>query len=138
MFSKILLASDGSENAIRAARITRELAEHFGARVTLLCVVHIPPVYKVDLADQMEEGIVDEWKKILHSTAGVFSGSETSLTRRLLRDVSPVEGILTEFETGDYDLIVMGRTGKGGSPRRNLGSVTMSVMQESNRSILIV
>ena len=138
MYKKILLASDGSDNAIRAARITRELAEKFQAQVTLLCVAYIPPVYKVDLADEMEEGILREWSKILESTAGIFSDSEVSLTRRLLRDISPVEGILTELETGEHDLIVMGRTGKGASTCRSLGSVALSVMQESSKAILIV
>jgi nucleotide-binding universal stress UspA family protein len=138
MFQKILLASDGSENAMRAARIARELCEKFGAQVMIVCVAHIPLMYRVDLAEELEEGIGQEWQRILDYTADIFAGSKVTFQTRLLRDVSPVDGILTEYEAGGYDLIVMGRTGEGRSPRKNFGSVTLSVMQQMHSSILIV
>ena len=138
MYQKILLASDGSEDSIKAARVVRELAEKFGSAVTILCVVHIPQMYKVDLADELEQGIYDEWNKILESTSGIFRDSNVALTKRILRDISPVEGILMEEESGNYDLIVMGRMGEGKTSRRNLGSVSHNVMQESTKSILLV
>jgi nucleotide-binding universal stress UspA family protein len=138
MYQKILLASDGSEDSIKAAGVVRELAEKFGSAVTILCVVHIPQMYKVDLADELEEGILDEWNKILESTSGIFADSKIIPTKRILRDISPVEGILAEEESGDYDLVVLGRKGEGKTSRRNLGSVSHSVMQESKKSILLV
>src|SRR5438034_2006710 len=42
MFEKILVASDGSEHAIRAAEVAANLAKPFGAHVTVVNIATLP------------------------------------------------------------------------------------------------
>src|SRR5438874_13197546 len=43
MISRILLCSDGSEHALKAAAVAAQIAAKFQANVTVLSVYHAPP-----------------------------------------------------------------------------------------------
>jgi nucleotide-binding universal stress UspA family protein len=137
MYSKILLATDGSGNAIRAAEHAAELTEKFGAQTTLVTAVYIPPMYSSDIAG-VEDAFLEEATRILESTRKIFTTRSLECTTKLLRWVHPVEGISSEAGEGGYDLVVLGRTGLADKPGNVLGSVSGGVLREAPCAVLIV
>ncbi len=51
---------------------------------------------------------------------------------------SPVEGILTEAQTGDYDLVILGAGNEGPIDRFLFGDVPQAVLDQSNKTVLVV
>jgi nucleotide-binding universal stress UspA family protein len=137
MYSKILLPTDGSENAIRAAEHAAALAEKFGAQTTIATAVYVPPMYSSDIVG-VEDAFLTEATRMIESTKKVFSTKNLECATKLLRWVHPVEGICNEAREGEYDLVVMGRTGRADKPGNVLGSVSDGVLREAPCAVLIV
>ncbi len=133
MFSKILIAIDGSENSKRAAEKAASLAKLSGAEVTLLSVGYIPPMYKSDLGPELIDLLIEDAEKALNSVKSLFEKYEA----KILRDIRPSEAICQEAEKG-YDLIVMGSRGLGKPQAHTLGSVSEEVLHNAPCSVLIV
>ncbi len=137
MYSKILVATDGSGNAVRAAEHAAEIADRFGSETTLATAVYIPPMYSSDIAG-VEDAFLTEATRILESTKKVFASRNLECRTKLLRWVHPVEGICEEAGEGGYDLVVLGRTGLADKPGNVLGSVSGGVLRAAPCAVLIV
>jgi len=129
----ILLPLDVSNPAKAAARQAKLLAEHFGARVTLL---HVLP-YPLAAPGAPEHGVqLGEWFTA-RSTQDALELS--SFFAPELKDL-PVEEVILEGEpakriveyahSNKVDLIVMGSHGMGPFRRFLLGSVTAKVLHD--------
>lgn len=138
MFSKILVASDGSGPSMRAARAAALIAKAASAEVTVLTVASIPEQYKDDLSDDLEEGYIDDWRKALEATAKEVKRQGVEAKTRLARGGRAVPAILKELESGGYDLLIIGRTGSGNPASKSMGSISDRVISEAASSILIV
>lgn len=118
MYKKILIATDGSPTAGRAAARGAELAKDLGSELILL-----------NVADPASSaGVVEEAAKQL----GV--GLQVA-TRTIPGD--PADVILTVSETEDVDLIVVGNKGMAGT-RFLLGNVPNKVSHHAPCTVLIV
>jgi len=137
MYSKVLVATDGSENAIKAAEHAAELAKRFQAHATLLTAVYAPPMYSGDLAGA-EEALLEDGARVLEDTRRVFARKDTECTTRLIRWVHPVEAICTEAREGRYDLIVVGMRGLDEQKGSLLGSISEGVLRAAPCSVLMV
>lgn len=133
MFSKILVAIDGSENSKRAVERAASLAKFSTTKVTLLSVVYIPPMYRSDLGPELVEILIEDAKKALDSVKPLFEKYET----KIVKDIRPSEAICQEAGKG-YDLIVMGSRGLGKPEAHTLGSVSDEVLHSAPCSVLIV
>jgi nucleotide-binding universal stress UspA family protein len=144
MISKILLCSDGSAHALKAAEAAAEIAKKFNAEVTLVNVYSAPvfmmPVaidaapYYADtdgeLAEQSHNTVEMRTGKVLESCGVKFT------TRR--EQGHAVEQIVRTAEEEKCDLIVMGSRGMGGFERFFLGSVSDGVLHHAHCPVLIV
>lgn len=145
MFSKILLASDGSEYAIKAAEAAAELAKALGASVTLLHVFTMPslhmavpgsPAVDVDpgalssYVEQVQDAVAKRTGRILEE-AGVAYDT-------LLEAGHPAEVIVRIAEDDGYDLIVMGSRGLSAIQSFLLGSVSDRVVHHAHCPVLVV
>ncbi|TET21663.1 MAG: universal stress protein [Candidatus Cloacimonadota bacterium] len=72
MISKILVATDGSSNAIRGAEKALEFAKAIKAEVMLVYVAYVPIMYRSDISDNLKESFVEDGKRILQDTEQVF------------------------------------------------------------------
>ena len=81
MYSKILVATDGSDNALRAAETAAELARGWQAEVTIICVAYIPAMYESDLGSDSKEAFIEDWGRALEATKKVFEGKGRCLGR---------------------------------------------------------
>jgi nucleotide-binding universal stress UspA family protein len=143
MVTKILVPTDGSEPSILAARYAAYLASKISAKVTLLHVVepgHLP--YSIArLSDEMnrelETTIEESGKSILRLTQKelVAAGVPVDMVMQKGR---PGDVICSLVEEGNYDLIIIGSTGRGGVSRALLGSVSQEVARTASCPVLII
>jgi nucleotide-binding universal stress UspA family protein len=138
MFTRILIASDGSGPSIRAARVGALIGKAFSAQVTVLTVASVPERYKPDLGSDLEEGYVDEWKHALDATVREMKRQGVEPATRFVREESVVPAILDELKGGGYDLLVVGRTGAGNPASKAMGSTSDRLTSEVVCSLLVV
>lgn len=137
VYSRILLASDGSENSMRAADHAAELTKKFEAQTTVISVVYVPPMYGSDIAG-VQEALLEDGVRVLEDTKRVFIRRDAPCTTRLVRWVHPVEAICKEAADGKHDLIVLGRRGLSERKRGSLGSVSEGVLRSAQCAVLMV
>ena len=142
---RILIATDGSPHALRAAafaaRLARELRE---ADVTLITVGHIPTVALVGpgAGAVVEYAAIDEaletsGKEILNTTRLEFAGVDVPVTS-MYRRGDPAHEIIAAAQEMKMDLIIMGNRGRGPLGGLILGSVSERVLHGSRIPVLIV
>lgn len=145
MFSHILIASDGSEHALQAARVAAEIARRFEAKVTLLSVFDPPPtpmppvpgMEPVIDPDVMLKYAEEVQEAVERRTGQVFEAAGVPYI--MLREYGhPVDRIVSIAETEKADLIVMGSRGLGGIQSFLLGSVSDRVLHHAHCPVLIV
>ncbi|QIN78392.1 hypothetical protein GBA65_07495 [Rubrobacter marinus] len=138
---KILLATDGSEDAAVATLAAIDLARRSGSE---LHVVHafefVPPREYMSVALRLhspfasrERGqrMLEEGVELIEEAGGKVSGAHLLMG-------SPVDCILGCAEEMGAGLIVVGSRGLGGVKRLLMGSVSEGVMHNSHCPVLIV
>lgn len=137
---RVLVAVDGSESSLKAARMGAEIAQKFGARVTLMHVVPrlmLPPdVYGLTIAEVEKEhrAYADA---LLDRTARELAPLGLELTRSV-RYGAPAEAIAEEAAATDVGMVVIGSRGLGAVARVFLGSVSDRLVHISPKPVLIV
>ncbi len=136
MFSKILVATDGSSNAIRGARKALELAKLTKAEVTLVYVAYVPGLYKGDLSSELMESFIEDGKKILEDTAKIFKRADYQAKLKLVRDKKPSVAICSLAK--NYDLLILGTKGLHIKQVKALGSVSDDILHCTPCHVLLV
>lgn len=139
MFSKILVAYDGSPTSRSALTQAYELAQAEDADVTVVTVAPtVAPL--VALAPVSVEGLraeLDQWAKTRLDEAK--AAAPAGLTVRTVERSGHVgDEIVDEIEAGHYDLIVLGSRGHGRLTTEILGSVNNHVHYHSNVPTLTI
>jgi nucleotide-binding universal stress UspA family protein len=140
MFQKILVATDGSDNALRAARQAAEILklQPHPAEVMVLCAAYVPSMYRDDLGKEMMESFLEDARQALRFTKQVFEKAKLPCGTKMIQDRHPADAILEEACGGGYDLIVMGSRGLSKRDSRKLGSVSQEVADRAVCSVLLV
>lgn len=143
MFKKILVPTDGSQLAHKAAEFAAELASAQGARVVGLYVIDPFPYIGIGEASAVglqaylsETRVVagqalDDVRKSCETHKVGFDGD--TIERNVIH-----EGILETAAVEGCDLIVMGSHGRKGVQALILGSVAQKVLTYSKVPVLIV
>lgn len=142
---KVLLATDGSEGSLHAARMTGELCCMQDAEVIVLYVAHIPSTYY--LTDEFGNTVPPEVPMdvmIRRTAEPIFSKTLSALS-------VPAERIITEVQVGEpadeivdlarlehVDLIVIGSRGLSPIKEMLLGSVSNKVLHTAPCPVLVV
>jgi nucleotide-binding universal stress UspA family protein len=146
MYKKILLPTDGSDNAARAFKHAMWIADVSGADILVLYVVELfypslpsMPSFRESLYHELRtEGkrIVEEFKKNLEEIKGEGMYKNLNLTTQI-KEGKPYDVIIKTIVNG-VDLVVMGASGRHGLDRFMLGSVTERVVREATCPVLVV
>ena len=134
MFQKILVPTDGSAYALRAAEVAADLAHRYGAEVTLILAsdfqsIRTSPAPEAVKAS-IEQALHEANAAALAQTASPLEQAGVKVTTREIEG-PPAIVISREAADGDYDLVVMGSRGLGlpADQRDFLGSVTERVLR---------
>jgi nucleotide-binding universal stress UspA family protein len=149
--TKILLATDGSEDAKLAARTAAELAEKTGSELHVIYVgaegFYETPL--VDLATLEPTWVAREYpdflsdierteRELLDNEVEQVEAAGGTVTLAHLSMGKAAPEIVALSEEIDAGLIVMGSTGQGGIRRALLGSVSESVVKHAHCPVLVV
>lgn len=138
MFKKILVATDGSENAMRAAEQGRDIASCMGSEVTVVYAAYVPTMYAGDLRPEIFDSVHADGQRILNATARMFEGTEVKVKTELLYDEKAEDGILRLAEEQGFDLVIVGSRGLDVTQRKALGSTSMRVVEQATCPVLVV
>ena len=138
---KILVTTDGSDNANKALLEAKRMATNFGATVDILYVVKQiaknSPVRIERYSQQTAEDFRKVGEETLEASLKYFDDFEGKVNT-LLKAGDPADVIIKEAEEGEYDILVMGSRGLGTFSRAMLGSVSNKVLNHVGINVLAV
>ncbi|MFZ5492205.1 MAG: universal stress protein [Pseudomonadota bacterium] len=139
---KILLAADGSEHALRAARHVAAMGDYLAEPPTVLLLNVQPPVasglVRRFLSQEALDGYYrDEARGALEPVEAVLAQGGVVAESHVV--VGDVAATIAEFAAShDCEQIVMGTRGLGGVKGALLGSVASEVLHLADRPVLLV
>ena len=141
MFTNILLASDGSECALKAAAVAATLANKFAARLTIINIYEpIPTVgpYGEIVNTELNERYIRELQEHAISPVGRIM-DKMGVPYQSRQEVGqPAAEIIRVAEEEGFDLVVLGSRGLSGFQEFLLGSVSDRVVHHARCPVLIV
>ncbi|AJM93111.1 universal stress protein [Nitrosopumilus piranensis] len=127
--SKILVPIDETKKSIKALDAAIYFGKHLGASITLLNV--IPVAYMTTMSFQkMLKEMTHEGAKNIEKAKAYCQKKNTLPKYKIVRGDEPVE-IVKFAKKHDFDLIVMGSSGKGVLKEIAFGSVSNYVMNNT-------
>jgi nucleotide-binding universal stress UspA family protein len=138
--AKILLSTDGSEEANLATQIVTDLGERTGSEVHVVHVGEIPFAHYPDrygyraLYEEHER----EARQLLEAQVEKMKAAGATVAQAHLRLGRADEEVVVLAEELGVDLIAMGGRGLSGVSRALMGSVSDSVVRHAHCPVLIV
>lgn len=141
--TKILLATDGSEEAELAASTAADLAKASASELHVLHVGPGLPLYELpDYPARFEEVVAEqrrEAKSILDDQVrGIEALGVAVVGAHLEMDGRPARALVELGEKLGAGLVVMGSRGLGGLRRTLMGSVSDSVVRHAHCPVMVV
>jgi nucleotide-binding universal stress UspA family protein len=132
---RVLLASDGSPDAMQAAEWVAASGLLEGASIVVLSVVTPPgvPILPVPIAARLDE---DAWSAAEETRAALGANGIAAEVRVAQGDAR--EEIMRMAEAWDADLVVVGSRGLGRAEGFFLGTVSLAVVRHCTRPVLVV
>ncbi|WP_298683450.1 universal stress protein [uncultured Methanomethylovorans sp.] len=149
MYKKIVIATDGSENAKKAASSAIEMAKMTGAKLFALNVLpYIPhfsyfgvpmdPPKAVSLEEkEFQERLEEDGQRNLDVVKDMAEKAGVEVETVMVKG-HPGSEIISFSEKNDIDLIVMGTLGRSGIDRIIMGSVAVDVVRHAKTRVMIV
>ena len=145
--TKILLATDGSEEAELAARTAADLAKSTNSELHLIYVGHMPSIFyespgtmalDPDLQSRMEEEAEEAARTSLEKQVQKIREAGIEVAAIHTSVGFPDAEIVGSAERLGAGLIVMGSRGLGPLKRALMGSVSDSVVRHAHCPVLVV
>ena len=143
VFSKILVAIDGSKNAARSLKVAVKMAKRDAADLVVVSVVPrpsylfggVPPIGMGEYYDYARKN-AEKW---VNEAVLMAKGWSVEAKGHVLKASSSVVESITNFaKVEEVDLIVLGTRGLGGFDRLLLGSVSSGVVTHADCAVLVV
>jgi nucleotide-binding universal stress UspA family protein len=145
--TRMLLATDGSPEAERAAGVAAELSGKTGSELHVAHVRPVPGAFafseagayasEIDL-DRVREIAEREAQRVLDEQAARMKGKGAQVAGTHARIGRPDEQVVRLAEDLGVGLIVIGSRGLGGVRRSLMGSVSDSVVRHAHCPVLVV
>jgi nucleotide-binding universal stress UspA family protein len=138
LFNKILVGVDGSEHALKAARVAGEIARSMGSHLWVAACYDPVPKYLGEpfLEDAITARVI-QGDEILKPALEAIGSIPGELKTEILEG-PPAEAILSVAEVWEVDLIVMGTRGLGRLAGLLLGSQSQKVVMHASCPVLLV
>jgi nucleotide-binding universal stress UspA family protein len=137
-FRHLLVPVDFSEYSQRALEEAGDLASRTGARVTLMHVIELPPIFRGSPPGDLVAGLDARATTQLGEWAGLVEAKTRTTASRIVRTGSAAGQILAVLgDDPTFDLVVTGSHGRTGFQRLMLGSVAEKLVRFAARSVLV-
>lgn len=139
MFDKILLAVDGSEHGLRAAKMAGDLVRSLKSKDLRIVVAFdgIPSYLGEPNLQSAIEARMKEAQGILQKAQEAVSNVSAEIHTELIEG-SPAEAIIDVATTRQSDVIIMGSRGLGRLTGALLGSTSQKVVSHAPCPVLII
>jgi len=139
MFKGILLAVDGSEHALNAARTAGELARILQVEMLRIVIAYdaIPSYLGEPNLQQAIDARLEESRNVLKAALEAVGPQSFEPSAEMIEG-SAAEAIIRVADTRQSDLIVMGSRGLGGLTGLLLGSTSQRVISHAPCPVLII
>lgn len=135
MYDRIVVATDGSDAAERAAEHALTVAERYGADLRIVYVVDTD-TYSLQDAPRSIVGILKEGgENAVEAIAAKARDRNVPVASSILRGI-PEDAVLQYAAGSGGDIVAMGVAGRAGEDRNYLGSTTARVLRRSPVPIL--
>jgi len=144
---RILVPTDGSEQAERAGEQAIAMADLEGAEIIVLYVIdtnYLRALPQDELINQIKAGLKVDGEKALADFQKTLEDKQCEgqckniQFRTMLKEGKPAEVILKTIEEEGIDQVVMGKSGKHGIERLVLGRTTERVVRRAKVSVEVV
>jgi len=138
MYNRILVATDGSDNARHATRHALELARQYGAELHAVYVIETRTGYDNAIVDPeiVRQNLREEGEEAL-TAVGTEGDPDVSVVTSV-REGVPHEELLSYIENQGIDLVVMGAKGRSAFKTILLGSTTEALLGADQVPVLVV
>lgn len=138
MFTKIVVAIDGSEYSDKAVNAAKKMAQCFGSTVWLVhAYKHVSDLYGYNEYEQLVSKREAAGQVVLDRARQMFEDTSIEVEEELLEEPA-AEAIITVAETRQADLIIMGSRGLGSLQGLIFGSVSSKVAQYAPCPVMLV
>lgn len=139
--TKILVATDGSQDSVLAVRRAAEMARTSGAELHVVHVVPVTQPYHLfaedDEGPSLYEEDTQEARKLLDKQTRMIEEAGGRVARAHLRVGEPDAEVISLGEEIGASMIVVGSRG-GGRLRHPIGSVSSSIAAHAHCPVLVV
>lgn len=138
MYDRIPVATDGSDNAHRAAGHALDLARQYGAELHAVYVIETRTGYDNAIVDPetVRQNLREDGEEAL--TTVEMEGKPDVTVVSSVREGVPHEEVLSYSENQGMDLVVMGAKGKSAFKTILLGSTTEALLWADQVPVLVV
>lgn len=137
--TKVLAAVDGSAYARRATEVATEVAQAFGARMTLLYVLDVTLLMRlirvVDMS-QVRQELFEAGQRALAQASGICQQAGLRCDTAQAEG-QPAEVIARWARDGGYEIVALGRRGMSDVARHVLGGVSDAVLRDASPLVLV-
>lgn len=139
MYEQILVATDDSEHARRAADHAVDVAARYDARLHAIYVVETRTAYDSAIVsqDEVRENLRSVGEDALAEVREIADDAGVRLTTSIEEGV-PGEQILAYIDANDIDLVFVGERGRSAFETVLLGSTAETVLYGTDRPVTIV
>ncbi|HJU35615.1 MAG TPA: universal stress protein [Nitrososphaera sp.] len=145
LFSKILVAVDGSESSNKVYETAAQLAKLSNCKLLVVHVV-VPPLplggglFYPDVSgiDKIRMDLEEAGKRLLQNYSEKSTNEYKIAVETTLTQGYPPDAIIREADAKGADLIVVGSRGFSGAKQFFIGSVPNSILHHSNIPVLLV
>ncbi len=142
MYKNILVATDGSELALKAVTAGIQLAKTLGAKTTAVAVrvplrEFIAEGVTIPIPEATQQDYVKQTDRLLDAARKAAAAAGVSCEAVQKVDDEPWRGIIDTAKSHGCDLIVMASHGRRGVSALLLGSETQKVLTHSTIPVLV-
>ena len=144
MFKHILICTDGSPLALKAAKAAIALAKVLRAKVTAYCALEdLLPIYAEGYAfdqqttDRFEDAMQKVGQKRVDAIGKLAKAASVPFVTLVTTAYSPDDGIIDAAKKQKCDVIVMASHGRSGISKLFMGSVTQKVLTHSKIPVVV-
>ncbi len=147
MHKRILVPTDGSENAERAGEYAISLADLSGADIIVLNVIdtyYLASIVQPDVRESVDEELRTSVKKAVERFEAKIEENKCNgkcqnvKFKILIKEGKPVDVILKTIDEEKIDQVIIGKSGKDGLERFLLGNTTERVLKEAKIPVNVI
>ncbi len=140
MFKHILIPIDAQPLSQHAAKMGLEVARQFAARVTMVHVLEVHPMFALQTEFAASGVVLEEVQKLLAPWPSLADEHGVQLETKILEDETDnvAASITTAAADLNCDLILMGTQGREGFDRLLVGSIAERVARTANQPVMLL